>query len=139
MQIIAFVICFLTSCQTGTPPEKVLKAFAEKYPTAQEVTWSIDRNARNEADFKLNGKKHRADFNPDGEWVETETSVKWNEVPPAVQKAFKNEDRKKDIVEIEFVDSHKEGKFYDIEYKIGAGKQDIRITPEGTVLGTDRH
>lgn len=139
MHIIAFIIWLLPSCQLGTPPEKVLKAFAEKYPEAQEVKWSVDRNTRHEADFTLNGTKYRADFENNGEWVETETSVKWHDLPEVAQKAFKNEDKKKDIVEIEFVDSHKQGKFYDIEYKIGAGKQDIRITPEGTVLGTDRH
>lgn len=139
MQILAFIICFAMGCQAGFPPEKVLKAFNEKYPAATEVSWSIDRNGRFEGDFKLDGTKYRADFDGDGQWVETETSVKWKDLPEATQKAFENEDKKKDIVEIELVDSHEKGAFYDIEYKIGVGKQDILITPEGRVLGTDRH
>jgi len=139
MHIMAFILFLFTSCQLGGPPAEVLKAFADKYPGAQEVTWNIDRNGRNEADFTLAGTKYRADFEANGTWVETETNVKWHDLPEATQKAFKNEDKKKDIIEIEFVDNREEGKFYDIEYKISGGKQDIRITPAGTVLGTDRH
>lgn len=139
MHTMAFIVFLFIGCQLGDPPAAVLKAFAGKYPGAQEVTWNIDRNGWHEADFTLDGTKYRADFEANGNWVETETSVKWQDLPEAAQKAFKNEDKKKDIVEIEFVDNRKEGKFYDIEYKIGGGKQDIRITPAGTVLGTDQH
>jgi hypothetical protein len=139
MQTLALLFFLLPSCQNGMPPEAVAKAFAEKYPNAEKATWTIDRNGRFEADFKLDGTKYRADFDGNGQWVETETSVKWKDLPEATQKAFENEDKKKDIVEIELVDSHEKGVFYDIEYKIGIGKQDIMITPEGSVLGTDRH
>ena len=163
MKIIILFCCFLAGCQTGGtpesanklesdvkqesgskqlfggPPEKVTKAFAQKYPDATKVTWNIDRNGRHEADFKMGGTSYRSDFETDGTWVETETSVKWKDLPEAVKSAFQNEDEKKDIIEIEMVDSNEKGKFYDIEYKIGIGKQDIVITADGKVLGTDRH
>ena len=139
MRIPILLIYLLSGCQVTEPPTKVLKAFREKFPDAKEVSWNIDRNARHEADFKFNGTHFRADFNPGGQWVETETNVKWGDLPEATKAAFENEDKKKDIIEIEFVDNHEKGKFYDIEYKIGVGKQDIMITPDGKVLGTDRY
>ncbi len=140
MRILLLALTYLfASCQLAGPPEEVLKAFEEKYPNAEKVVWSIDRNARHEAGFMQDGTHFRADFEADGNWVETEISVKWDDLPEATKAAFKDEDKKKDIVEIEFVDSNKEGRFYDIEYKTDGHKQDIRITPDGKVLGTDRH
>ena len=139
MKGIMIFVCLVSSCQLGGQPEKVLEAFAQKYPDATKATWAIDRNGRHEADFKMGGTSYRADFDADGTWVETETSVKWKDLPEATKAAFQNEDKKKDIIEIEMVDSHEKGKFYDIEYKIGVGKQDIVITAEGKVLGMDRH
>ena len=131
--------CLCASCQLADPPEKVLKAFQDKYPNAEKIAWNIDRNARHEADFTLDGTRFRADFDADGNWVETETSVKWDDLPDATKAAFKDEGKKKDIVEIELVVSHEKGRFYDIEYKTSGHKQDIMITPNGQVLGTDRH
>lgn len=141
MRVLLLVLAyFFSSCQlSADPPEKVLIAFKAKYPNAEKVTWSVDRNTRHEAGFIQDGSHFRADFEADGTWVETETSVKWDEVPEAAKAAFNKEDKKKDIIEIELVDSKKEGRFYDIEYKTDGHKQDIRITPNGEVLGTDRH
>lgn len=140
MRILLFLLTYtIMSCQLADPPAKVLKAFQEKYPHAQKVSWSVDRNTWHEAGFVQDGTHFRADFDAEGNWVETETSVKWEEMPAAAQAAFKDEDKKKDIVEIELVDNHKEGRFYDIEYHTDGHKQDIRITPDGKVLGTDRH
>jgi Putative beta-lactamase-inhibitor-like, PepSY-like len=139
MRIIILLFGLLLSCQISEPPAKVLEAFQQKYPDAKEVTWNIDRNARHEADFKLDGVHYRADFNNDGTWVETETSVKWKDLPEATKASFLKESNQKAIVEIELVDSHLQGIFYDIEYKITIGKQDILIAADGKVLGTDNH
>ncbi len=139
MRIILMLFSQLLSCHLSDPPVKVLNAFQQKYPNAKEVSWNADRNGRHEADFKVGGTHYRADFNQDGTWVETETSVKWKDLPEATKESFKKESNQKSIVEIELVDSSKNGKFYDIEYKISVGKQDILITPDGKVIGTDNH
>ncbi|MBK9018297.1 MAG: PepSY-like domain-containing protein [Saprospiraceae bacterium] len=141
MRILILFIAYLVfpSCQFAQPPAKVLHSFQKKYPAAKEVSWNIDRNERHEADFSLNGIHYRADFNSDGAWVETERSVDWKDLPEATKAAFLSEDTKKDVIEIELVEHHQQGEFYDIEYKTGNGKQDIRITAAGKVLGTDKH
>lgn len=139
MRILFLFAYLMTSCSLTEPPAAVLKAFKAKYPNADKITWNIDRNGRHEADYTLDGTRYRSDFEADGTWVETEHSVKWKDLPAAVQQAFEGEDKKKDIIEIESVDNQKEGMFFDIEYKIGGGKQDIRIAADGRVLGTDNH
>ncbi len=139
MRILFLFSYLFTSCNLAEPPAKAVETFRAKYPNAQEITWNIDRNGWHEADFTLNGQKFRADFEASGAWVETETKAKWGDLPDAVKKAFQGNDKKKDIVEIELVDSKSEGKFYDIEYRTSGHKQDIRITADGQVLGTDRH
>jgi hypothetical protein len=126
-------------CTIGQVPDEAREAFKQRFPNAENAAWNIDRNGYNEVEFTLDGKKYRADFDAKGEWVETESSVKWDDLPLAVQEAFKLEDKKKDIVEIEFVHNREKGKFYDIEFKKGGGKLDIAIRPDGTVLGTDNH
>lgn len=139
MRMLTLIIPLLLGCTLTDPPKKVLQAFHEKYPSAMKVAWSVDRNGRHEAGFVMDGTRYRADFDATGAWVETETSIKWGDLPEATQTAFQGEAEKKDIVEIELVDSQEKGKFYDIEYKTGSGKQDIVITSEGKILGTDRH
>ncbi|MCC6723942.1 MAG: PepSY-like domain-containing protein [Saprospiraceae bacterium] len=137
---IVFLLAFLmASCNLAEPPAAAVEAFKAKYPQAEKISWNIDRNGRHEAEYTLGDTHYRSDFEADGTWVETEHSVKWKDLPPAVQQAFEEEDKKKNIIELEAVDSQKEGIFYDIEYKIGDGKQDIRIAADGRVLGTDTH
>ena len=122
----------------GQTSEAVVKAFEAKYPKAEKVKWNIDSHGYHEAHFTYQGKKHRADFYDNGEWRETETSTSWKKLPAAVIKTLKNNKLDKDdIVEVEEVDSHTEGHFFDVESKKGKGKTDFRVKEDGTLLGTD--
>lgn len=132
-------IISLAGCMLTQTPDAVKKNFNKKYPNATDVSWGIDRNSFHEAHFKLDGIKYRADYMLNGNWVETETNVGWKDLPDAVKKAFEEEDKKKDIIEIELVDHNSKGSFYDIEYKTGGGKLDIAIRPNGSVIGKDNH
>lgn len=133
------ITALIGGCVLAQTPNNVKKAFNEKYPNAIDVSWGIDRNSLREAHFKIDGIKYRADFTLSGKWVETETNVGWDDLPKAVKVAFEKEDKKKDIIEIELVDHHEKGTFYDIEYKTGGGKIDIAIRPNGSIIGKDGH
>lgn len=137
--IYLFFLSFLMSCVLAQTPDTVKKNFNKKYPNATEVSWRVDRNSLREAHFKINDLKYRADFTLSGKWIETERNVKWEDLPEAVKNAFKNEDKEKDIVEIELVDHYEKGSFYDIEYKAGSDKKDIEIRPDGSVIRTGGH
>lgn len=139
----AFLMCFFVflACTDGSlsaqakTPEAVTMAFAAKYPEAKKVEWGRDRNDSHEAHFELNGTKLRADYNPDGSWIETEQSIDWGDLPDAVQEAIKEEYKKDDIVELEFTDNAEKGKFYDVELDPkGEKKFDVEYKADGSKL-----
>ena len=120
--------------QDGTP-RVVVEAFAAKYPNAKDVDWRRDRNDSYEAHFELGDRKLRADFNPNGTWIETEESIDYDELPKAVQEAIKAEFDKDDIVELEFTDNAEKGEFYDVEIDPkGEKKFDVEYRADGTKL-----
>ncbi len=124
--------CFFGGCTAQSPENKL----EEKYPEAKKINWRTDRNGNEEAHFTLNGSSYRADFSPDGHWIETERNIKWSELPPAVKESLdKNAHvEKKHVVEIEEVNHHEKGWFYDVEIRKKKGKRDIQIAPDGRVI-----
>ncbi len=118
---------------TSGTPAAVLAAFAAKYPNETSPEWQRDRNDSYEAHFKQDGEKLRADFTATGTWIETERSVKWDDLPEAVQDAIKAEYKKDDIVELEYTDNAERGKFYDVELDPkGEKKFDIEYRADGS-------
>ena len=117
------------------PPPAVLAAFAERYPGEESPDWEVDRNGNYEAQFKQRGQKLRADFTPAGVWVETEMSLKWKDLPGAVQDAIEDEYDRDDIVELEYTHNAEKGRFYDVEIDPkGEKKFDVEYRGDGKRL-----
>lgn len=138
----AFLVClFLPETSLAQKDEikitpQVRQAFNERYPGAGDVKWEEDSNGYMEASFDMNGEKYRADFQENGEWVETERSIDFDELPDAVRKTVKNEGfDKDDVVEVEWVENNQRGVFYDVELKQGKGKFDLEIATNGKEIG----
>ena len=128
---------FQCSLFSGNVPKAVKAAFEAKYPDAKDVSWGIDSNGFFEAKFEINDKKYRADFLAGGEWVETESSIKFSDLPQAVKDAVKRDYDKDDIEEVEEVDHPKKGIFYDVELDgKGYKKVDIEYNALGEKIGT---
>ncbi|HSH67382.1 MAG TPA: hypothetical protein VLB84_16680 [Bacteroidia bacterium] len=56
-------------------PSAVSTAFKAKYPSAQSVEWSVEKEDGHMvfgAEFKLNNKRKEADFKPDGTFLKEE-------------------------------------------------------------------
>lgn len=68
-------------------PKLVIEAFEERYPDIQEKKWKRKKETF-VAKFSSNRKKYKATFNFDGKWVQTETSIKWKELPSNVRKTY---------------------------------------------------
>ena len=137
--LLGFLLCFACTdgelSAQGKTPDVVSASMNQKYPNAKKVKWNRDRNNSYEAHFQLDGVKLRADFNPDGSWIETEQSLDWGDLPDAVQDAIKEEYKKDDIVELELTDSATKGKFYDVELDPkGKKKFDIEYRADGSKL-----
>ncbi len=112
-------------------PEAVKQTFQQKYPGENDPDWHTDKNGNFEANFKKKGIKYNADFSPDGQWIETETRVKKKDLPKAVEKAIEKDFDKYKIVEMEKVEHHSKGLFYDIEFKKDGKKMDIEFNADG--------
>ena len=77
-------------------PEVVQKNFNKKFPRAENVSWDkVNDNFK--ADCFFRGKGTYAEFTPEGEWVQTVTSMDPKALYPAVEK-YLNENYKKDKV-----------------------------------------
>ena len=125
-----------SGCATAQSPDERAAAEATllaKYPDAGDVKWNRDRNDSYEAHFDFDGTRYRADFTPAGEWIETEESIEYDELPEAVRVAFEAEYDEDDVVELERTDNAEKGLFYDVEVDPkGEKKFDIEYRADGT-------
>ncbi|MBM1104766.1 PepSY-like domain-containing protein [Aurantibacter crassamenti] len=132
---VLFLILVFTfsSCQTQVP-KGVKVAFEEKYAGEKHSKWEVDRNGNYESHFKKDGKEYRADFSPEGEWIETERSIKKKDLPKIVREILKADYDDYKIVELEETQHHSKGLFYDVELKKDGKKQDVEFNKEGEIL-----
>lgn len=134
---IIFLFYPLFSCQStanGQIPEVVKRSFESKYPGENDPDWHEDKNGNFESNFKKDGDKYRADFSPQGAWIETERSIKKKDLPKEVQKKPKDEYSTFKVLEIEEVDHYLKGLSYDVELKKGGEKHEVEFSANGQVL-----
>ena len=132
--IIALVIFSCQNTITAQVPDAVQTAFENKYPGETDPDWHTDSNNNWEAHFKQKGEKYRADFSPNGQWIETESSIKSSELPKAIKTVIKEKYGSEDISEIEFVTSASKGTFYDVEFKQKGKNMDIEFRVNGDII-----
>jgi hypothetical protein len=72
----------------GNIPTAVRKAFELKFPAATELKWDKENAHEYEASFVWESEKYSANFNERGEWLETESSFAFTQLPNKVQTAF---------------------------------------------------
>ena len=124
------LIVGVASVAKSVPPE-VERAFAIQYPTAKAEKWEVDSNGYWETGFKQGELEYKADFTGDGQWVETERSVKFEDLPDAVQRAVKLDFGDDEISEIEAVDHPLKGEFFDVEFKRNGKNLDFEYDAQG--------
>lgn len=64
-------------------PEPVVQALKQKYPSATGIEWE-QKGAYFVADCWLDGKESNIWFDPNANWLMTESEIFWNDVPEAV-------------------------------------------------------
>ena len=134
------LLFLLPACEEADPdgplPQKIKDEWKKRYPDAEQIKdWEVDGNGYYEVRFKNDGEKLRADFTHYGRWIETERSLKWKDLPKAVQEAVKAGEYDKDkIDEIELTDHYRKGRFYDVEFEIDGKKIDVEYTEDGKRL-----
>lgn len=131
------LVMFLLACQNTSnaqAPEAVKKTFQNMYPGENDPDWHKDSNGNFESHFKIDGIKYRADFSPNGKWIETENDVDVKDLPKAIKDAIKSKYDSEDITEIEKVNHHSKGVFYDVEFKKKGKNMDVEFKVDGTII-----
>lgn len=103
LSLFALVLC--ATAFSANPPEAVLAAFTQKFPNAQDVDWSKEKNGEWEAEFELPGSNDEisAVFSSDGRWLETETEIAFSALPAPIQAALQGK-KVKEAARIEKAD-----------------------------------
>lgn len=128
----AFFLCNMLNYQAESDvPDAVKETFKAKYPNENDPDWHKDQNGNFESNFKKDGEHYRADFSPSGEWIETERSIKKKDLPEPVKKRLKQDFDDLKIAEIEEVQHHSKGLFYDVEFKKDGEKVDVEFDKNG--------
>jgi hypothetical protein len=126
-------------------PQIVTDAFASKYPTIQVDKWKKKKETYI-ARFFTNGKKYFATFSTEGKWVQTQTIIKWKELPKKVAATHELNDN--DIIKSISTIRELETPDYDKIYIVVAECYDVsqeenstyryNITSDGKVLKKER-
>lgn len=132
--VVAFVAMSIGACANmQNVPDKVSKAFSQKFPNAQKVKWDKENNTEWEAEFKLNGEEYSANFSTDGVWKETEHEIEQSAIPVNVKQILDTEFAGYDIEEAEISETA-EGTLYEFELEKGESNIEVAISPEGKVV-----
>ncbi len=114
-------------------PGAVSSAFKAKFPTVADAKWEME-GTNYEACFKQNGSEVSANFDKDGNWLETETEIKVSELPPAVQTTIHKEFADYKVKEASKVQSAKNGSCYEAEISKDKETLDVMINSDGKLL-----
>lgn len=132
--VVAFVAMSIGACANmQNVPDKVSKAFSQKFPNAQKVKWDKENNTEWEAEFKLNGEEYSANFSTDGVWKETEHEIEQSAIPVNVKQTLDTEFAGYDIEEAEISETA-EGTLYEFELEKDKSEMEVAISPEGKVV-----
>jgi hypothetical protein len=118
-------------------PDAVKSAFAKKFPAAQSVKWSEEKEGVTEtvyeAEFKLKDKVSSANFNGKGEWQETELTVVQTDLPADVLKTITSQFAGYTLGEMTSVETSA-SKVYDVFMKKGREKIEVTFDLHGRIV-----
>ena len=87
--LILFNIGLWSACNSqDSAPASAVNAFKAKYPNVQNPKWEKESADEWEAEFKADGREMSAVFKSDGTWLESETEIKAEDLPKAVQEGI---------------------------------------------------
>jgi hypothetical protein len=131
---IVFVAMSIGACANiQNVPEKVSKAFTQKFPNAKSVKWDKENETEWEAEFKLNSEEYSANFSTDGTWKETEHEIEISDVPTNVKQTIDNEFAGYKIEEAEISETA-EGTVYEFKLEKGETEMEVALSPDGKVV-----
>ena len=131
-----FLISLMGVTQIIAPekvPADVGQAFAKKCPGATDIKYEMDKKDY-EVSYKENGVVMSANFNSDGEWLETETIISESDLPERVLNSAAESFVDFKITQVSKVESKDKVVYYEMYLKTNKKGYDVKFSPEGVVL-----
>ena len=135
--LVIVLLCNITySGAQSKIPEKVTKAFEQKFKNATLVKWNKENDHEYEASFEWNGQKHSANFSDSGAWIETESSITYAQLPEKVKSTFAKDHKKALVKSIYKIENAKKEIKYEIEIKENLNTIEFIYDSNGKLIKT---
>ena len=131
---LVILLSLSANSQTLKVPDAVSTAFKSKFPNATNLKWGKENATEYEAEFKLNNTKVSANFNTDGSWVETETTIPITDLPVTVSTAITKKYPGAIITMAEKTEMPGNKIIYEVAIKVNGKKKGIELNPDGSFV-----
>lgn len=131
---LAFICDNTTSFAQSKTSNAVMTMFNQKFPNASNVKWDKENAHEYEASFVWKGEKHSANFNDNGEWLETESPITFNQLPEKVRTAFNASHKGTIIKGVAKIETSKGQNQYEVEIKQGLKTVEFFYDVNGSVI-----
>jgi len=119
---------------TDKVPVLVSRAFISKFPASNQQSWSMEGKGTYEVDFFNGNKKQSATYEEDGTWLQTETEIKFSQLPHPVSAAFNKQFGDFTIQETTEVETADKGTLYELVINKGKEGYEVQFSAKGELL-----
>lgn len=114
--------------------KEVENTFKTMYSDVKQVEWE-KKNEHWIADFWQNNKEMEAWFHQSGVWYQTETDIRFEELPEIVRAAFSASDYQSwHVDDVDMFEHKEQGVFYVLDVEKNNKEYDLYYSPDGTVI-----
>jgi len=131
---IAIIAGIPTLCQSIKIPDAVKNAFANKFSNVTNVKWGKENPKEYEAEFKFNNTSISANFDLDGNWIETETVIPVSDLPAAVSTSIAKKYSGAIIIMAEKLEMPGGKILYETSFNVKNKKKSIELNPDGSFV-----
>jgi hypothetical protein len=119
--------------QNVVVPKEVQHSFQEMYPNAEDIKWEQEENMF-EAEFLSGGLSMEACFMPDGSFVESETEIPDDELPPFITNYLMENYPGYTIREADKVTDAEANVFYEVEIMVQDTDYEVLFNEDGRFM-----
>ena len=131
--LIVIVLFILSSCNERHVPNEIKAQFSEMEPLAQDIQW-LSNKGLYQVYYTLNKNKTTSYFDKKGNWLETETEIKKEELSPAIIEVLNTQFFEYTVKDIELVETFDKQILYEIDLQKDDRKYDILFDESGKIL-----
>lgn len=125
---------FAQKITTDKVPALVMRAFHSKFPESNQQSWAMEGKTTYEVVFFNGNRKQSATYKEDGTWIETETEIKFGQLPHPVSAAFNKQFGDFTIQETTEVETADKGTLYELVINKGKEGYEVQFSAKGELL-----